>query len=212
VILLQHGAGSRKEDLYISGPAARWARDGYATVAIDAHRHGERATGEEAARAIWAGPWQRRDHAVQMAVDLMRTLDYLAERPDIDLGRVGFAGFSMGTIMGVLFVGLDERVRAAVFCIGGAGLFGPAAGGAALEADRRLVSEIVDPAHFAPLIAPRPTLMINGRRDETVPPAAGQRLFDALGEPKQIIWFEGGHTDLTGDHFKQMWAFFREHV
>lgn len=42
--------------------------------------------------------------------------------------------------------------------------------------------------------------------DETVPPAAGQALFDALGEPKRIAWFDGGRTDLTGREFKEFWA------
>jgi dienelactone hydrolase len=211
--ILQHGAGSRKEDAYISLPAARWARSGYATAAIDAHSHGERSRGEEAARAVWFMPWHRRDHAVQMAVDLMRLLDYLATRPEIDPGRVGFVGFSMGTIMGVPFVGLDQRVKAAVFCIGGARFMAaPAGAGSGAQESQRLVAELIDPAHFAPLIAPRPVLMINGRRDEVVPPAAGQALYDALDEPKEILWFDGGHTDLTGALFKRMWEFLQANV
>lgn len=214
-VILQHGAGSKKEDAYIAGPAARWAREGYATVAIDAHNHGARApvAGGPSGSGLHILPWRRRDHAVQMAVDLMRVVDYLATRADIDGGRIGFVGFSMGTIMGVPFVGLDRRVKAAVFCIGGSRLgIVPEGADPALGADHRLVSELTDPAHFAPLIAPRPALMINGRRDEVVPPAAGQRLFDALREPKEITWFDGGHTGLTGALFKRMWEFLTTHV
>jgi dienelactone hydrolase len=211
-VVLQHGATGKKEDAYISLPAARWARGGYAAIAIDAHLHGERSHGEAAARAVWALPWRRRDHAVQMAVDLMRVMDYLATRPEIDRGRIGYVGFSMGTIMGVPFVGLDERAKAAVFCIGGARLgYGPNDDPSLAEASR-LVGELIDPAHFAPLIAPRPVLMINGLRDELVPPAAGQALYDALGEPKEIVWFDGGHTDLTGALYRRMWEFLQARV
>ncbi len=214
VIILQHGAGSKKEDVYIRLPVTRWAQHGFACVAIDANEHGERLHAERDPQALWTRPWQRRDHAVQMCVDLQRTVDYLQTRPEIDTGRLGYAGFSMGTINGVSFVGLDKRVKAAVFVIGGARLFKlrPLPGDPRLRAEHEIVAAITDPVHFAPLIAPRPVLMINGSKDETVPPAAGQALFDALGEPKQIIWFDGGHTDLTGREFKEIWSFLSERL
>lgn len=213
VIMLQHGAGSRKEDAYISSPAARWAREGYATVAIDAHNHGERRTGPADDRSVFLLPWRRLDHAVQMAVDSMRVVDYLHTRSEIAPHRIGYVGFSMGAIFGVPFVGLDRRVAAAVFCLGGslAGRFADIAD-SRQRAAQATVSAITDPVHFAPLISPRPTLMINGRRDDVVPPESAQQLYDALGEPKEIVWYDGGHTDLTGELFKRMWSFLRANV
>lgn len=211
-ILMQHGAGSRKEDDYIRLPALHWAQAGFACIAIDAHEHGERQIRPRDPQAIWQRPWTRRDHAVQMCVDLQRTVDYLATRNEIDLARLGFIGFSMGTINGVPFVARDQRVKAAVFCVGGATL----SGFRDLPNDPRLVEElrtalaIVDPIHFAAQIAPRPVLCINGRRDEAVPPAAAQALFDALGEPKRIVWYDGGHTDMRGPEFKEAWQFLRD--
>jgi dienelactone hydrolase len=211
-ILMQHGAGSRKEDDYIRLPALRWVREGFACVAIDASGHGERQTRPRDPQAIWQRPWTRRDHAVQMCVDLQRTVDYLATRPDIDLDRLGFIGFSMGTINGVPFVARDQRVKSAVFCIGGATLSGfrelPDAPQHVEE--MRTALAIVDPLYFAAKIAPRPVLCINGRRDEVVPPAAAQILFDALGEPKRIVWFDGGHTDMRGPEFKEAWRFLHD--
>lgn len=211
VIILQHGAGSRREDDYIRLPALRWARQGFLCVAIDAHLHGERLQAPRDPARIWQLPWTRKEHAVQMAVDLMRTVDLLETRPEADLARVGYLGFSMGTIMGVPFVGLDRRVKSACFAIGGSmiGRAGEIAD-AALRSDAEMVAEIIDPIHFAPLIAPRPVLMINGRQDQTVTPASGERLYAALQEPKRIEWYEGGHTDLRGPQFAQMYDFFRE--
>jgi len=214
LIVLQHGAGSRKEDPYISLTAQRWARDGFAVAAIDAAGNGERRTRPFDPALIWSLPWQRRDHAIQMCVDLHRALDYLAGRPEVDVTRAGYVGFSMGTINGVAFVARDPRVRAAVFCIGGARLHELRVVGQdpALAREHALVARIIDPEHFAPLIAPRPVLMINGRQDEVVPPAAAEALYVALNEPKQIVWYDGGHTDLRGQHFKLMEAFLREHL
>jgi dienelactone hydrolase len=221
LLLVQHGAGTKKEDDYISLTAQRWARDGFAVAAIDAHGHGERQRGEQELAWLWELPWLSRDHAIQMCVDLQRTLDYLATRPEPDLARSGFVGFSMGANNGVAFVARDPRVRAAVFLIGGARLIelqdAPAAvaqrpGFAARRADHALAAAIVDASHFAAQIAPRPVLMINGRRDEIVSPAAAQALFDALGEPKRIIWFDGGHTDIRGEHLKAAEAFLRERL
>lgn len=213
LVLLQHGATSKKEDPYISATARRWAREGFAVAAIDAARHGERQSTAFDLASLWRFPWLRRDHAIQMCVDLQRTLDYLATRPEIDASRVGFVGFSMGTINGVAFVARDPRVRAAVFFVGGARLTDswPIDDEGRLR-DQQIVSEIVDSVHFAPLIAPRPVLQINGRRDEICPPVSAEALFDALGEPKQMLWYDGGHTDLGGALFKAAEAFLREHV
>ena len=213
LVILQHGATSKKEDPYISATAWRWAREGFVVAAIDAARHGERQSETFDLSALWRFPWLRRDHAIQMCVDLQRTLDYLATRPEPDVNRAGYVGFSMGTINGVAFVARVPRVRAAVFFVGGARLdeSWPIDDEGRMR-EQRLVSEIVDPAHFAPLIAPRPVLQINGLKDEICPPVSAQALFDALGEPKQMLWYDGGHTDLGGGLFKAAEAFLRERL
>ena len=212
VILLQHGATSRKEDDYIRLTARRWAAQGTICVAIDANEHGERQTHARDPQAIWTRPWTRRDHAVQMCVDLQRTVDYLETRAEADTSRLGYVGFSMGTINGVSFVALDERVKAAAFAVGGGniGTFGPPPADPQLRADLETVAALVDPVQFAPRIAPRPVLMVNGLKDELVTPAAGQALFDALGEPKRIVWYDGGHTAIGGRELKEIWTFLRE--
>ncbi|MHB8576295.1 MAG: alpha/beta hydrolase [Dehalococcoidia bacterium] len=209
VIILQHGASSKKEDDYIRLPAMRWARQGMTCVAIDANNHGERVTTPRDQQAQWTQPWTRRDHAIQMCNDLQRTVDYLETRAEADTSRLGYVGFSMGTTNGVSFVALDQRVKAAVFAVGGARLFElrPKPDDPELREEMETVAAIVDPVHFAPRIAPRPVLMVNGSRDETVIPEAGRALYDALGEPKRIVWFDGGHTNLSGREFKEFWAF-----
>jgi dienelactone hydrolase len=213
-VLLQHGAGSRKEDAYISLTARRWARQGMTCVAIDANDHGERQRGERDPSAIWTRPWTRRDHAVQMCVDLQRTVDYLETKAEADTTRLGFVGFSMGTINGVSFVALDRRVKAAAFAIGGGNLFElrPKPDDPMVRSELEIASQIVDPIYFAGKIAPRPVLMVNGLRDETVTPAAAEALYAALAEPKRIVWYDGGHTEIGGRELKEIWAFLQENL
>lgn len=211
LIILQHGAGSHKEADYIRLPAMRWTRLGFICVSIDAHAHGQREPIVSDPSRLWQLPWTRKEHSVQMAVDLMRTVDYLETWPEVDVARLGFLGFSMGTIMGVPFVGLDGRVKSACLAIGGS-MEGRSRQlvDAAQRWEQEAAAAICDPVHFAPLVAPRRVLMINGRRDDVVPPAAAERLFAALQEPKRISWYDGGHTDLRGEQFREMLEFFQE--
>lgn len=215
-VLFQHGLTNTKDDHYIQQPSRRWAERGYITMAIDAPGRGERRSDDHeiAGREAWrnGAVFRMRDIRIQAVIDLRRAVDYLVSRPEVDAGRIGFLGVSMGTFTGVPFVGLDKRVRAAVFCIGGGGLRRVwTDGSTATEDEIDLIQQAVDPVHFAARIAPRPVLMLNGRQDETVPPVLGERLYEALRDPKEIRWFDIGHT-ITGEIYKQSLAFFDEHL
>src|SRR5207247_20234 len=50
--------------------------------------------------------------------DLWRTVDYLETRDDVDPGRLGMIGFSMGGIETWLAASVDERIKVAVPAIG----------------------------------------------------------------------------------------------
>src|SRR5262249_21433879 len=122
-------------------------------------------------------------------VDLQRTVDYLESRDDVDVSQLNYVGFSMGTICNVPFVALDPRIKAAAFAVGNARLneFQPPPTDPRIHEELKLASAMINPVHFAPLISPRPVLLMNNNRDELVPVSAAQALFDALNEPKQII-------------------------
>jgi dienelactone hydrolase len=214
--LLQHGASTTKDDYYIQQPSRRWAERGYVTMAIDAPEHGERRAddGLPLGQELWrrGAVFRMRDMRIQAVIDLRRAVDYLTSRSEVDAGRLGYLGVSLGTFIGVPFVALEPRVRAAVFLIGGGGLRRVWTNGSnATEDEIDLVQQSVDPVHFAARIAPRPVLMMNGRQDETVPPVLSQRLYEALRDPKEIRWFDIGHT-VTGEIYKQALAFFDEHL
>jgi fermentation-respiration switch protein FrsA (DUF1100 family) len=206
LVLLQHGAGGSKNSPYLDAAAGPWVRGGAAVASIDFPLHGERASTKLSARILAeiGAALSRVDGVsrlwvefVQQAVcDLRRSLDALKAHPELEPSRCAYAGFSMGTILGASFCGIDPRPCAAALAIGGGG-FGP--------------SE-VDPVRWIGRFAPRPVLFVNASRDERVPRAASEALYAAAGEPKEIAWFDCGHSELPGAALKAMWIFLRRHL
>lgn len=125
---------------------------------------------------------------------MRRTLDALADHPELDSSRLVYAGFSMGAILGALFCADDPRPRAAALALAGGGI-GPAE---------------VDPAAHIARFSPRPLLFVNATRDQVIPRKATEALFEAAGDPKQIVWFDSDHAGLRGAALKAMWGFLRE--
>jgi len=206
LVILQHGAHGDKQAPYILPVAAPWARAGAAVACIDLPLHGERRNSKLTGLLLGALGLAGRptpagrvilDEFVRQAVgDLRRLVDVAAELPEVDEGRVAYAGLSLGSIVGATYLAHDPRPRAGALALGGGGFGGPAS----------------DPARHVHRIAPRPLLFVNATRDETVPREATEALFDAAGEPKEIHWFESGHQDLPGAALKTMWTFLRGHL
>jgi len=204
LLLLQHGLGGNKNVDYVRLPALELAKRGYATFRMDAHSHGERAAagapGSNSMVALVIGMIQNGGWA-QSVVDMRRGLDYCASRDDLDMDRVGYMGVSMGAIMGGVLCGVDDRIDAAVLLLGGSlGVLLPG------------FFDAVDPARYIAAFAPHPLLMLNGKQDPLITPAAAQRLFDAAGEPKRIVWYETAHTLPQDEAVKEVTAFIGEHV
>jgi dienelactone hydrolase len=200
-VLLQHGAGGSKEADYLDATGLRWLARGVALAGIDFPLHGERANPKLAAHLLArhddpAGAPLQIEFVRQAVTDLRRTLDALAALPELDATRVAYAGFSLGSILGVLFCAEDPRPRAGAFALGGGG-FGPSG---------------VDPARHVARIAPRPVLFVNALDDAVVPRAAAETLHAAASEPKQVAWFEGTHRTLPGAALKAMWTFLARHL
>jgi len=206
LVLLQHGAGGSKDADYLGPVREPWARRGLAVASIDFPLHGERASAKlgELLLATLVSPGRPSEHASalfeefarQAATDLARAVDALVSLPEIDAARVGYAAFSLGAIVGSLYVPYDPRVRAAALAVGGAGI-GPRA---------------CDPAAHIGGFAPRPLLFVNAERDQRIPRAAAEALHAAARDPKEIVWFDAGHADLPGRALKKMWSFLAQHL
>jgi dienelactone hydrolase len=206
LVLVQHGAGGSKEAEYLDAVRLRWVQRGVSVASIDFPLHGERASAKLTQQLLaMLGPGTRPsddvlalfgEFARQAVADLARAVDALGTLPAIDTTRVGYVGFSLGAILGSLYVPYDARVRAAVLAVGGAGI-GPAA---------------LDPTAHIGRFAPRPLLLVNASRDERIPRSAAEALHAAAGDPKEIEWFDAGHTDLPGAALKRMWGFLATHL
>ena len=197
----------------------RWAEYGMMTVAVDAPGFGSREGPDDRGRLRPQRPdllFRTRDNRMQAVQDLMRTVDYLHTRDDVRPDATGYMGVSMGCRIGVPFFGLDQRVRAAAFFVGGSGPYsrfeveGTEFGN--LAEDERLFFELTDPLSFAPMSAGRPVFMANGERDVLVGKEAGERLQQAMGEPRALRWFDGGHGETPPALFDEARDFLRSHL
>jgi dienelactone hydrolase len=164
-------------------PGPTFAKRGYVVLAIDAYCFGERngrgpggpaetgGAGELTASKfnLWLG---RSLWGMILRDDLM-ALDYLGSRPEVDAGRIGVTGMSMGATRSWWLMALDERLQAGV----------PVAcltryqnliahGGLKYHGIYYYVPGLLN--HFdteavLALIAPRPLLLMNGDRDDGSP-------------------------------------------
>jgi cephalosporin-C deacetylase-like acetyl esterase len=202
-VILMHGLGSDKRMFQMLWGALTKA--GYVLFAIDAQYHGERKPSDDIP-LFGAYPYRARDALIQTVIDLRRAVDYLQTRKEIDPNRIGYIGASMGGIIGSMFAGVDERVKAPVFLVAGGdwkilmerstlSVWRDAARNNQQQMQEALrVLDVVDPVHWVGRIAPRPVLFINGDADDVVPVESNKALHNAAGEPKKVVWYKGGHV------------------
>ena len=135
----------------------------------------ERMAGAQAGRS------GARDMQVQWVKDFRRSVDYLETRPELDKGRLGYYGLSMGAFFAPIPLALEPRIKAAALVSGGL---------------RYTPPPEVHPANFAPEVK-IPVLLVNGKDDFTVSDAERRRFLEILGTPaplKKLVVFEGGHV------------------
>jgi dienelactone hydrolase len=116
--------------------------------------------------------------------DDIRTVDYLASRPEVDPKRLGCVGLSVGGLRSCHLAALDERIKAAVI-IGWMTSF-------PFQLKRHVVNAIgftklvpglyrqLDYPDVAALAMPAALLVINGRKDTLFAPDGVQAAFDKL--------------------------------
>ncbi len=125
VVIVLHGTGGNKNDEL---PLLRkLAARGFVAISIDAPHHGQRsklgrgnAEHEEAFVQAYKSTSPNHEHPFfyDTVWDVMRLVDYLETRPDVDAKRIGLMGISKGGIETYLTAAVDQRIAAAVPCIG----------------------------------------------------------------------------------------------
>jgi len=148
--------------------------------------------------------------------DLHAAIDAVYRQPEIDKKRLALVGFSAGAAVSLFVAAKDQRVAAVAACAS------PADFSAISESANpqitvhyfRKVGIIRDPAYppsieewlagfrsvnalkAIPAISPRPVLLIHSAQDPIVPLSNSERLYQAAGEPRQIIIIEGSEHRL----------------
>jgi dienelactone hydrolase len=120
-IIVAHGTGgNKKQQVPLMNELAGM---GFAAVAIDGRYHGERTKksgtqdyNDAIVRAFHDGG--EHPFFYDTVWDMMRLIDYLESREDIDSNRIGMIGFSKGGIETYFTAAVDPRIAVAVPCIG----------------------------------------------------------------------------------------------
>ena len=118
VVIALHGTGGSKTGMLPL--CEKFAARGFIAVAMDGRYHGERATkvGYDAAIVnAWHGSGEHPFY-YDTVWDVMRLVDYLETRDDVDAKRIGLIGISKGGIETYFIASADPRIAVAVPCIG----------------------------------------------------------------------------------------------
>jgi dienelactone hydrolase len=184
--LVAHGLTQNKEAA-LSMFGNDLVAKGIAVLALDAPGHG---ANEPPNKKYWT------KNVITIAIhegdrNYRRALDYLATRPDVDMDHVGLLGYSMGAIMGSILGAVDDRITAFALCVGG-DPFLPIAKATPDDKTRNSILQVC-PSLFIGHIKSHPIIMFNGLTDVVVVPPAAKLLQAAAPQPKQVVWYNGGH-------------------
>ena len=126
VVIALHGTGGNKESQLTL--LTQLASEGFIGVAIDGRYHGARTQAGKGTddyntallRAFDAPIGQPHEHPFffDTVWDVIRLIDYLETRDDVDATRIGLIGFSKGGIEAYLAAAADPRIAVTVPCIG----------------------------------------------------------------------------------------------
>ncbi len=194
VVILIPGLDSVKEELHAYGDD--FLRRGMAVLAIDGPGQGEMANGQSDASHPMRFDYEA---PVRYAVN------YLAGRSDVDAGRVGLMGVSLGGYYAPRAAAFEPRVRAAIALAGfyritdsfdrlplltrEAFIYRLEAPG---ESAARAELESFD-LHGVMERVRCPLLVIMGRQDRLVPPEDAERVAAEAGGPATLWMFEDGN-------------------
>jgi len=199
LVLLGHGATRHKRVDYIVALAGHLVREhGFAAVAIDAPRHGDRRADVADDLQLFTdflSEWSREGTVEDMLADWAFTIETVRGLDEVGDGPLGYWGLSMGTIYGIPLVANEPRVQAAVF--GLMGLVGPTAERLAFDA-RRVTCPLTFLQQWDDALLPRQPVL---------------DLFDALASvDKRLHVHPGQHSAVPVEEMEYSAAFMARHL
>lgn len=210
-IVVVNGHGADKSSWYSWYTGILYAKAGAVVLTYDPLGEGERnndhqdATGQHDTPS--AEPTLPRRTGGAMVTDVLQSVSYLAARPDVDAGRIGVLGFSMGSFIVSIAGAVDDRIHA-VLLTGGGDLDGP---GGYWDTTHSVMCES-GPYHALEFLGDRgpvimalqarrgPMFMINGTNDTVVAiPKNGPEFFADLR--RKTIALNGSEKNVFTTYF-----------
>jgi fermentation-respiration switch protein FrsA (DUF1100 family) len=218
-IIICHGLGANKSDF--TELAVYLSRRGYAVLLFDFRAHGE---SEGSTTSL----------GYHEQEDVLAALDYLKTRHDVDPGRIGIYGFSLGGATAILAAVKSHGFRALVVDSAFTSLRDQAKTAVtdfyhlpsfpflplvvfAYEVYFRTPVDAISPVGSIAMLASTPILIIAGDGDKLIPSENGRRLYMVAREPKEI-WIisgadHGGTLAAAGDAYeKRVGGFFDKYL
>jgi len=225
-LILMHGMPGSRLDFKWLGE--RYARYGIVVLLIDAPFNRPENADRTWPRGV---PLTLRaedaEDQIQLIVDLMRGVDLLAARADVDPDRIGYLGLSFGGAMGGLLAGTEDRLKAAVLIVGDGGTVTHLIGNddrdnywgspvMMLTEDRQMewldAMWPIEPIHYVQEAAPTALLFQNATHDTAVLPADAARYQLAGSEPKRILWYDSPHFPLPWHVYRDNLAWLGKYI
>jgi fermentation-respiration switch protein FrsA (DUF1100 family) len=210
-IITIHGGGGSKRDIEARTVELVTSR-GVTLVSIDVYLHGEHVPPDFDRRSLGTTSLalflEIYEHTAR---DLFTVTEHLRNDPEIDAGRIGLRGGSMGGYIVLAGMGMNVPVRAGLSICGAADYatafrhrlerlnVEPGDMTRQLEGVEDRIRQ-VDPLFHLDAFALRPIMMIHGARDPLVPIEGHRALYDALvpyyrNQPQDCLFLThaGGH-------------------
>ncbi len=190
VVLIVPGLDSVKEELFAM--EQDFLKRGMATFTVDGPGQGESAP-RFPIRADWSSV-------------VTPIIDALAARSDVDAGRIGLMGISMGGIYGPLAAAKEKRIRALVALSGPydlsecwAALNALTKGGYVFYTKSKDEAEAFERSkalslHGVLANVDQPFLVIHGARDRLFPPEQAERIVREAPNATLIMYPDGNHV------------------
>jgi dienelactone hydrolase len=206
-----------------TGWARALAREGFLTLSLD--YRGSAARGQNIFTDAVREQLEGGSQMGLLVYEVMRAVDYLSARPDVDRARIGITGFSLGGAVSWYAAAADERLRVVVPVCSGAGTYE-----ALLQHQRQTAyhSQYFYPAGFLKLfpgdqpevfaaLAPRAVLVVGRDQDQGMPVEGLRKLeqevkaaYARRGAPERFaVHVTAGEHTYTAEMFEQVGQWFR---
>jgi dienelactone hydrolase len=223
----RHGIGASElmdgREYLLSPFGPLLARAGYVSLCMDMPTFGRRDHTEESSAAK-AHIWYGTSLIGQMISEQAAALTYLAARDDVDPGRIGAFGISLGSTLAYWHAALDPRIAAvAHLCCYADYATLVELGNHDNHGIYLLVPGLLrhtSTGEIAGLVAPRPQLICLGDQDELTPPLSIERalavtrpMYEAAGAAEALeVFVQAGvdHRETPEMHRLVMGFFERE--